>query len=251
MACTPWSQCLLSLTDRAMHAAKEGENAAPGAATIPAETERALPKWTHKSDFIIWLQLKPLQLSLYQVCGWLGKGGGEGLGPPCPASIPFNHGGVCSGIKQQTTRCLLGISLTPPPPHLIPPQAFLSSPLIKSVLNSSRSALGALTVLKKICDHPALVSERAQREMMAAPTTDEAGQAADADVETSEEVAVLTEDCPTWLGAREEEGLRRLLAAVDESTFLASCKTEFVLGLLRHLVGSGHKTLVFSQSTKM
>ncbi|KFM22562.1 DNA excision repair protein ERCC-6-like protein [Auxenochlorella protothecoides] len=170
----------------AMHAAKEGENAAPGAATIPAETERALPKWTHKSDFIIWLQLKPLQLSLYQ-----------------------------------------------------------------SVLNSSRSALGALTVLKKICDHPALVSERAQREMMAAPTTDEAGQAADADVETSEEVAVLTEDCPTWLGAREEEGLRRLLAAVDESTFLASCKTEFVLGLLRHLVGSGHKTLVFSQSTKM
>ncbi|KAL6778685.1 hypothetical protein ACKKBF_B05055 [Auxenochlorella protothecoides x Auxenochlorella symbiontica] len=179
----------------AMHAAKEGENAAPGAATIPAETERALPKWTHKSDFIIWLQLKPLQLSLYQ--------------------------------------------------------AFLSSPLIKSVLNSSRSALGALTVLKKICDHPALVSERAQREMMAAPTTDEAGQAADADVETSEEVAVLTEDCPTWLGAREEEGLRRLLAAVDESTFLASCKTEFVLGLLRHLVGSGHKTLVFSQSTKM
>lgn len=40
-------------------------------------------------------------------------------------------------------------------------QAFLASPTVKQVLNESGSALAAITVLKKVCDHPALLSQRA------------------------------------------------------------------------------------------
>lgn len=40
-------------------------------------------------------------------------------------------------------------------------EAFLHSDAVKAALNSTRSPLAALTVLKKVCDHPALLSERA------------------------------------------------------------------------------------------
>ncbi len=40
-------------------------------------------------------------------------------------------------------------------------QAFLESKDVKVALNQSQSALAALTVLKKVCDHPALLSKRA------------------------------------------------------------------------------------------
>lgn len=42
-------------------------------------------------------------------------------------------------------------------------QAFLNSDAVKAVFNQTNSALSALTVLKKICDHPALLSKRAER----------------------------------------------------------------------------------------
>lgn len=41
-------------------------------------------------------------------------------------------------------------------------QAFLNSDAVKAVFNQTNSALSALTVLKKICDHPALLSKRAE-----------------------------------------------------------------------------------------
>lgn len=40
-------------------------------------------------------------------------------------------------------------------------QAFLNSQAVKEALNQSQSALAAITVLKKICVHPHLLSERA------------------------------------------------------------------------------------------
>ena len=42
-------------------------------------------------------------------------------------------------------------------------QAFLLSEPVKAALNQSGSALAAISVLKKVCDHPALLSERAAR----------------------------------------------------------------------------------------
>ena len=38
-------------------------------------------------------------------------------------------------------------------------KAFLESEEVKSIFNSSRSPLAALTVLKKVCDHPRLLTE--------------------------------------------------------------------------------------------
>ena len=40
-------------------------------------------------------------------------------------------------------------------------QAFLNSQAVKDALNQSKSPLAAITVLKKICVHPNLLSERA------------------------------------------------------------------------------------------
>jgi SNF2 family DNA or RNA helicase len=40
-------------------------------------------------------------------------------------------------------------------------QKFLQTDTVKSVLNETSSALAAITVLKKICDHPALLNDKA------------------------------------------------------------------------------------------
>eukprot|EP00878_Enallax_costatus_P026492 GHUV01028433.1.p1 GENE.GHUV01028433.1~~GHUV01028433.1.p1 ORF type:complete len:305 (-),score=59.21 GHUV01028433.1:75-989(-) len=45
-------------------------------------------------------------------------------------------------------------------------EAFLHTDAVKAALNSTRSPLAALTVLKKVCDHPALLSERATNLVM-------------------------------------------------------------------------------------
>eukprot|EP00878_Enallax_costatus_P028141 GHUV01030357.1.p1 GENE.GHUV01030357.1~~GHUV01030357.1.p1 ORF type:complete len:556 (+),score=126.09 GHUV01030357.1:113-1669(+) len=47
-------------------------------------------------------------------------------------------------------------------------EAFLHTDAVKAALNSTRSPLAALTVLKKVCDHPALLSERATNLVMSA-----------------------------------------------------------------------------------
>jgi len=41
---------------------------------------------------------------------------------------------------------------------------FLASDTVRAALNSSRSPLAALTVLKKICDHPYLLQKKAGAE---------------------------------------------------------------------------------------
>ena len=47
--------------------------------------------------------------------------------------------------------------------HRTPPvvQAFLNGSSVKAALNQTSSALAAITVLKKICVHPALLTDRA------------------------------------------------------------------------------------------
>eukprot|EP00879_Flechtneria_rotunda_P023787 GHRR01025186.1.p1 GENE.GHRR01025186.1~~GHRR01025186.1.p1 ORF type:complete len:349 (+),score=104.41 GHRR01025186.1:347-1393(+) len=47
-------------------------------------------------------------------------------------------------------------------------EAFLHSDAVKAALNSSKSPLAALTVLKKVCDHPALLSGRATKLVLSA-----------------------------------------------------------------------------------
>lgn len=72
-----------------------------------------------------------------------------GVGPPRPAAM---------GSK---TDLVVWLRLTPLQRHIY--EAFLHSDAVKAALNSTKSPLAALTVLKKVCDHPALLSERATK----------------------------------------------------------------------------------------
>eukprot|EP00798_Chlamydomonas_sp_ICE-L_P017413 gene17413-23713_t len=45
-------------------------------------------------------------------------------------------------------------------------KAFLNTETVKSALNETKSALSALTVLKKVCDHPALLNKKAAMDII-------------------------------------------------------------------------------------
>eukprot|EP00854_Cymbomonas_tetramitiformis_P006323 gene6323-7576_t len=92
--------------------------------------------------------------------------------------------------------------------------AFCSDPGVRRALNKTGSQLSALTVLKKLCDHPGLVPK--------------------ADLQEAEHAA--------------RECLPRQ-SDVDRPE--TSCKIVFIMALLKDLQGAGHRTLVFSQSQKM
>lgn len=224
---------------------------------------------SRKNDFVVWLRLQPNQLRLYQ--------------------------------------------------------AFLDSDSVKAVLNQTSSALAALTVLKKMCDHPALLSERAQQGIAsgaqrAARRALGEGSSSEDDESDFESIDSESEDegegedsgwgseDGEWQPAKQtkhkadaaqrraakqarREKLRATRAAdqarqssgiadaswgpgdalpagvwaawagsgsdpdvlneMHNTGLEASCKTAFVLALLRNLVAEGHRTLVFSQSRVM
>lgn len=106
-------------------------------------------------------------------------------------------------------------------------QAFLNSDAVRAALNRTMSPLASLTVLKKLCDHPALLSESAQEGVL---------------------TGVLT-GVQDFAGSFISDGILHTLHA--SSGLQASCKTVFVLDLLKILIPAGHRTLIFSQSRKM
>lgn len=84
------------------------------------------------------------------------------------SSARTGAGGSSSSSSSAATRpapmgakhdLVVWLQLQPLQRHIY--EAFLHSDAVKAALNSSRSPLAALTVLKKVCDHPALLSERA------------------------------------------------------------------------------------------
>lgn len=232
----------------ASNASSSGAGSAMGA--VPGVMPR-------KNDFVVWLRLKPNQRALYE--------------------------------------------------------AFLNSDSVREVLNRTRSALASLTVLKKVCDHPALLSERAQEGIIAgaeraarraqhgggssseeSSDDEEEGEDEIEDWDSDEESIkerkekkkekALTKQKKAQKEASNNRGFSSTSAAsqrgVDTSGHSngskdlfgawagsgmedrvledlhtmgleASCKTVFVLSLLRSLVAEGHRTLVFSQSRVM
>ncbi|EKX50291.1 hypothetical protein GUITHDRAFT_46943, partial [Guillardia theta CCMP2712] len=102
---------------------------------------------------------------------------------------------------------------------------FLDSDVVHAALSSSRSPLAALTVLKKICDHPYLLQKATEVSSL------EALREADEEQEAE---------------TLEEDTFSELIGAA-----VASSKMLFVLHLLQELERGGHKTLVFSQSSRM
>jgi hypothetical protein len=127
---------------------------------------------------------------------------------------------------------IVWLKLSPPQRRLY--AAFLGSSSVAAALNKTNSALAAITVLKKICDHPGLLSERAAAEIAR-------GQAPPPEQSSSSE-------SDAGPGAEGDEEVGALGAGLDP---VASCKTAFVLHFVATVAAKGHRTLIFSQSRVM
>ncbi|KAK9816584.1 hypothetical protein WJX72_002280 [[Myrmecia] bisecta] len=155
-------------------------------------------------------------------------------------------------------------------------EAFLQSEAVKAVFNQTGTALAALTVLKKVCDHPVLLSKRAanlvasagerikqrqrDRDLSDFIVDDDDGSQYETGSEGSEgsedeadrsraSSAGPADDWTEWAAGTSVE--EKLLSELTKKGADASCKTSFVMGLLAELVAGGHRTLVFSQSRVM
>ncbi|KAK8951942.1 ATP-dependent DNA helicase DDM1 [Platanthera zijinensis] len=111
-------------------------------------------------------------------------------------------------------------------------EAFLKSEMVHSSV--SGSPLAAIMILKKICDHPLLLTKRA--------------------------VEGVREGMDTLLNAEElgmvEEMALNLANMTNHKDSLklgqhVSCKLSFIMSLLENLVKEGHHILIFSQTRKM
>ncbi|KAJ1101515.1 hypothetical protein NDU88_006582 [Pleurodeles waltl] len=118
--------------------------------------------------------------------------------------------------------------------HLAPAQEeiyrnFLDLDEIKELLMTARSPLAALTVLKKLCDHPRLLPARACTQLGLEGPED-----------AQYDIQVPGEPEPT-----------RFDHVADETLIEESGKLAFLVGLLQRLQDEGHQTLIFSQSRVM
>ena len=118
---------------------------------------------------------------------------------------------------------------------------FLNSEQVRNALNTTKSPLAAITVLKKICDHPLLLQKLGQHSSPESPSED--------GCESSNYMQNILRE---WQESQfsptsKDEGENP--SALMFST--ASSKLHFVIELLTSLQRNGHKTLVFSQSVRM
>lgn len=111
-------------------------------------------------------------------------------------------------------------------------EAFLNSELVLSAFDGS--PLAALTILKKICDHPYLLTKRAAEDVLEGM-----------DSMLSPEDRSLAENLALHLADVSERG------AFHEKHDNISCKISFILSLLGNLIPEGHYVLIFSQTRKM
>ncbi|XP_077002890.1 DNA excision repair protein ERCC-6-like [Tamandua tetradactyla] len=107
---------------------------------------------------------------------------------------------------------------------------FVSLDHIKELLMETRSPLAELSVLKKLCDHPRLLSERACRLLNLG------GRRFSAQDENE------GEDSPD---------VDYIDQATDDTLMEESGKMIFLMDLLKRLRDEGHQTLVFSQSRQI
>ncbi|KAK1367039.1 Chromatin remodeling 24 [Heracleum sosnowskyi] len=111
-------------------------------------------------------------------------------------------------------------------------EAFLNTELVVSAFDGS--PLAALTILKKICDHPLLLTKRAAEDVLEGMDSmlnpEEHGMA--------EKLATHIADVTERLDFAEKHDY-------------VSCKISFILSLLPSLIPRGHNVLIFSQTRKM
>jgi len=105
---------------------------------------------------------------------------------------------------------------------------FLSSDSVKSILTSFRSPLVYINILKKICDHPRLLSTRACINLDLLKASDIDGKS------DLDQCAANQIDDVSSQDLLEESG-----------------KVQFLIKLLKSMKGTNHRTVVFSQSRKI
>ncbi|CAL5365822.1 unnamed protein product [Camellia sinensis] len=110
-------------------------------------------------------------------------------------------------------------------------EAFLKSELVLSAFDGS--PLAALTILKKICDHPLLLTKRAAEDVLEGM-----------DSMVNQEDNVVAEKLAMHIADVTER-------SVFEEKHNVSCKITFILSLLDNLISDGHCVLIFSQTRKM
>ncbi|XP_065875193.1 protein CHROMATIN REMODELING 24 isoform X2 [Euphorbia lathyris] len=112
-------------------------------------------------------------------------------------------------------------------------EAFLHSELVLSAFDGS--PLAALTILKKICDHPLLLTKRAAEDVLEGMDS----------MQNAEEDAGLAEKLAMHIADLAEK------TEFQEKHNNVSCKISFILSLLDELIPNGHNVLIFSQTRKM
>ncbi|KAI7813669.1 DNA excision repair protein ERCC-6-like [Triplophysa rosa] len=105
---------------------------------------------------------------------------------------------------------------------------FISLDRIKELLMTTKSPLAELTVLKKLCDHPRLLSARAVAQLG------------------------LDEGINSTPLEDEKESVASQIDQISDDTLIGeSGKLQFLVSLMECLREEGHRTLIFSQSRKM
>ncbi|GAB2229071.1 hypothetical protein Droror1_Dr00023206 [Drosera rotundifolia] len=140
------------------------------------------------------------------------------------------HNEENSGKLSKKNEIIVWLRLTPCQRHLY--EAFLRSEIVLSAFDGS--PLAALTILKKICDHPSLLTKRAAEDVLEGMDS----MLNKEDIGLAEKLAMHVADIS------EEDDLL-------ESHGNVSCKISFILSLMRNLVPEGHNVLIFSQTRKM
>ncbi|XP_074581166.1 SNF2 domain-containing protein ENL1 [Curcuma longa] len=111
-------------------------------------------------------------------------------------------------------------------------EAFLKSELVHSSMEGS--PLAALTILKKICDHPLILTKRAAEGVLEGMDS----------MLNREELGMVETMAMNLANMTGEDSLLQL----DHNI---SCKIAFIMSLLENLIEEGHIVLIFSQTRKM
>ncbi|WJX47788.1 Protein CHROMATIN REMODELING 24 [Trifolium repens] len=110
-------------------------------------------------------------------------------------------------------------------------EAFLKSEIVLSAFDGS--PLAALTILKKICDHPLLLTKRAAEDVLEGMDS----MLKPDEVNVAEKLAMHIADVAETDKFKDEHDV--------------SCKITFIMSLLDNLIPEGHRVLIFSQTRKM
>uniref|UniRef100_A0A804JZG9 Uncharacterized protein n=1 Tax=Musa acuminata subsp. malaccensis TaxID=214687 RepID=A0A804JZG9_MUSAM len=111
-------------------------------------------------------------------------------------------------------------------------EAFLNSELVHASMEGS--PLAALTILKKICDHPLLLTKKGAEGVLEGMDS----------MLNREEVSIVEAMAMSLANMTDQDSILQ----IDHNM---SCKISFIMSLLENLVQEGHVVLIFSQTRKM